>query len=506
MTSDNILFLVYLIGISCLLLYTGFFKLFDDSVISRKKITLLFLGKALAVPAFLLVYTHMYGGIADFDTGKFFNDVVVISEYGKTNAGFLFRVLFGLQDDSPGSDDHKYGLIQTMNWDNGTVKDYFYNDNRVVIRTHILLNFLAFNSYPVHALLNSFLSFTGIFFLYKSIKEWFRGKEIWVLLTLCFFPALWFYTGALLKEGITFFVLGCLLYQLSLFSKGERFRLSAMLWFLFLCYVSLLLKPYLLLFSLICFSLFFIIQRSRKMKNKPLWFLAVLAIILFACNLVSIGLKNRNLLEAALKQQHRFVGVSKGGIFLADSLNFIRLSNDSSQIKRIQGKDSTFNIRKHVSYMYWQTEDQKDTLYCHNNQDTSTTYQLVYIIQPANSNIELPYTHPLLTVGACFYYTLFHPTFLTAKGLLHLLAAFENLIVLAALVAIGFGAVVSKKEKLLPLCFLVFALGLCVLIGLTAPNSGAIFRYRSPAVIFILLAALYFLEDLKTWFVKNISR
>jgi hypothetical protein len=39
----------------------------------------------------------------------------------------------------------------------------------------------------------------------------------------------------------------------------------------------------------------------------------------------------------------------------------------------------------------------------------------------------------------------------------------------------------------------MFALGLCLLIGLTTPNSGAIFRYRSPAVIFILLAALYYL-------------
>lgn len=324
----------------------------------------------------------MYGGIADFDTGKFYNDVKVICDYGKTDHNFLFRLLLGLQDDRNGSPDFVKVLQYTLNWDNGTVKDYLFNDNRVVIRIHVLLNFIAFNSYQVHSLLNCFLSFIGIFFFYKTFKSWFSGKELWMLLILCFFPALWFYTGALLKEGITFFVLGCLLYQLKKIIDGN-YSVAGILWFLFLFFMSIILKPYVLVFAALCFSLFFIIQHSAILKKKVLVFFSVFLVIIFLMNCLSILLKHRSLVEAAVKQQHRFVGVSKGGLFLADSVNFIRLTNDTNQVKRVNDKKNYFTIRKNVSYVYWKTEDQKDTLYCQQNQDTATRYQFMYMIQEA---------------------------------------------------------------------------------------------------------------------------
>ncbi len=501
MLPDLIIFIIYTLILSGLILYTGFFKLFDDPVISRKKFALLFLGKVAAIPVFLFVYTKMYGGIEEFDTGKFYQDVKVICDYGKTDPGFLIRLLFGLQDDHKNSADFVNCLKNTVNWDNGTVKDYLYNDNRIVIRTHVLLNFIAFNSYPVHALFNCFLSFTGIFFFYKTFKEWFGGKELWVLLILCFFPALWFYTGALLKEGITFFVLGCMLWQLKKLVNRQN-NVAGITWLVFLLFIALLLKPYVLVFAAICFSLFFIIYRSQ-LKKKFLVYFSISLFIILAVNTASVLIKHRSLLEAALKQQHRFVGVSRGGIFLSDTVNFIRLTNDTSQVKKVADKKNSFTIRKNVSYMYWKTTDQKDTLYCYNNVDTIKTYELVYIIQQSKSNIELPHSNPFVTAAACFYYTLFYPTFFTAKNALQVLASLENLVVLIALLILVLGFFKSKKRGFLPLVFIFFALSLCLLIGLTAPNSGAIFRYRSPAMVFLLLSALYYIEDVLDFLLRR---
>jgi len=74
--------------------------------------------------------------------------------------------------------------------------------------------------------------------------------------------------------------------------------------------------------------------------------------------------------------------------------------------------------------------------------------------------------------------------------------------VLTAFIIICANMLLGKKEQLLPFVFLILALGTCLVVGLSAPNSGAIFRYRSPAMIFLLLAALY---ELRLPFKKKIT-
>lgn len=489
-----LIFILYAFLFTGLIRYNAFFGLFRDASISKRTLALLFAGKLLAVPAFLAVYTRIYGGIEQFDTGKFYNDALVIFDFGKKDPVFLLRILFGLQNDLPGSYDYEQALKYTMNWDNGTIKDYLYNDNRIVIRTHVLLNFLAFRAYAAHALFNCFLSFTGIFFIYKTFKEKFAGREIAMLLILCFLPALWFYTGALLKEGLLMFVLGCTLYQLKKACDGQL-RLWGLIGLVCLLYLSLLLKPYLLVFSATCFFLYFLIGKWLDARYRIIAFLSVVCLAVIAANLSSLGLKKKSLLTAAIEHRHRFTGVSRGGIFLSDSVNFIRLTNDTLQVERAPGTRNRYTIRENVTYMYWKTADQQDTLYCTANKDTVKTYELMYIITPGQSNIEIPYSNPFQIMAACFYYTLFYPSVFSAKNALQLLAALENLLVAVALIIILWGFVRSRQEKYLPFVFVLFALSLCLLIGFTAPNSGAIFRYRSPAVVFLLLAALYFLQE-----------
>ncbi len=465
-----------------------------DEQIHSKTFTLLFLLKALAIPAFYLVYKKMYGGLEKFDAGKFYTDATILNEYAKADFGGYLKVLFGFQDESSGTLLFDNYLVNTTNWDNGRLKDFLYNDNRIVIRVHSLIHFIAFNSYYVHALISCLLSYIGIIYIYKTIKEFFVGKEIFVLLILCFLPALWFYTGAVLKEGLAIFVLGCMLYQIKKVTSS-KISFSKVCGLLALLFISLLLKPYLLFFAAIYFSTFFILANSKKIKYRSIILISAISVAFILLNGLSLAVKKRSLLEAAITHQRIFADASKGGIFLLDSVKFVRLDFDSTLIKKVPAKPDHFTIKKNAPYIYWEHTHQKDTLFSLANLDTVNKYKLVYQLPKSGSNIFMEYNSSnIISLGAsCLYYSLLHPFFFNSKSLLQHLASLENLFIVISLFIFFLGILKSKKDAFPAITFVVFALLLCLLIGLTTPNSGAIFRYRSPAVVFILLAALYYL-------------
>ncbi|MBX3163334.1 MAG: hypothetical protein KF900_02545 [Bacteroidetes bacterium] len=496
MSNNLIAFLTYAVLFSALIFYNGFFGLFNDDKISKKQAAVLFVLKLLAVPVFYLLYKKLYGGIDHLDAGIFYHDANVLNNFSHTNFVEYLKILFGLQDENENSYVFKECIVNTMNWDNGYVKDFFYNDNRIVIRIHSLLHFIAFNSYFVHALFSCFLSFVGIFFLYKSIKQFFEGKELFVLLILCFFPALWFYTGALLKESLVVFVLGCTAYQLKRIVFG-KFSLLNFLWLAFLLFLSILLKPYVLCISAVSFALFFFLQ---KVKYKNLVFFSIMLLGIIAANFLVEKVKHTSLFEAALHHQRNFAGVANGGIFLAGDTTYIRLEYDTSLVNKIQNNPATYTIKKNVPYTYWEDNHNQDTLYCTANQDTVTQYNLVFQTPQGGSNIALAdygKNNFTKTVSA-FYYSLFYPFFFNAKSIMQMLASFENLAILISLMVCFISFIKNKKEPFPALLFLFIALSVCFIIGLTTPNSGAIFRYRAPVVVFILLAGVYYLPERKT--------
>lgn len=489
-------FILYLFSILVLIYKTGCFGLVRETNISPTLFSGLFLLKALAVPAFYLVYKKTYGGLEGFDAGKFFNDARIINDYAHHDFIAYLKLLFGLQDDTPGSDIYRECLKYTANWDNGSQKDFFYNDNRIVIRMHSIFHFIS-GSYFVHALLNCFLSFVGIIYLFRAFKDLFPNKEILLLLILCFFPSLWFYTGAVLKEGLALFTMGGLAYQLKQLVFNPKKLANYILVCILLCLATLL-KPYLLIPAAFSFLVYFIGQKLH-LKHKVIYFFMTLAILLISVNTVTVLLKSKSLVTIATDHQRVFADAAKGGIFLLDNEKFVRLDYDYSLTKKITGTDSLFSIKKNVPYVYWEHSHQQDTLHNSSNTDTLALYKLVYDVPKSGSNIAIAANAGLLKqIGVYFYYALLHPLFINARGALQWMASFENLLLALSFLIILYGLIKHKKDAFPVVVFLCFALGLCLLIGATTPNSGAIFRYRSPVVIFILASSLYYYSPLKT--------
>lgn len=487
------IYFIYLLLLLWLIWRNGLFGIFEDKHISSKTYCLIFFLKALAVPAFYFIYKKLYGGIDNLDSGKFYHDVEVIHDFALKDFSFYVKLMFGLQNDLSGSYDFEYCLKNTLNWDNGTIKDYLYNDNRVVIRIHTVIDFIAFNSYFVHGLFSCLFSFIGLQLIYRAFNSFFKEKELYLFLIICFVPALWFYTGALLKEGITVLSLG-LAINLSK-QVVEQKNIKSVLFLLPVLFICSLLKPYLLLFSLFSFLIFNLIYASQHIKKRLLFFMLVMFGTFALANLLSITFKQRTFMQAALKHQRLFAGVAKGGIFLADNTIFIRLKNDSNQIRSVPNKKNYYTINKHVSFMYWKINGGEDTLYCQSNNDTLHVYELKYTIAESKSNIQLSsYQGGVIQmILTSYYYSLFYPFFFNAKGLFQILASCENLMVLLSLLIIFISFIKNKKEHFFPVFLVFVCLCICFLVGLATPNSGAIFRYRSPVIAFIFIAALYYL-------------
>jgi hypothetical protein len=497
---------VYLILFILLIRYNAFFGWFKDEVLSGSKLAIVFFLKALAVPVMYLLYSKLYGGIENFDSGVFFHDAAELNRLALRYPMEYLKAMAGLQDDSAGSFFFEQYTKNTFNWDNGRIRILFYNDNRIVIRLHSIIHFFAFGSYFVHALFSCFLSYLGIFWIYRSLKSFFTGREFTLLCVLSLFPALWIHTGALLKEGIAVFVMGAMMYTVFQFINGKRTRGNLVLLFV-LFYISLLLKPYLLLYSLLCFSLLFLLQKTN-ITYKSLVFTAVLISSLCVFDLGVRFIKNKSLLEIAHMRQVVFSDAAKGGIFLIDSVKFIRIHYDISLVTELPEKKGYYTIKKNVPYMYWEHTHQQDTFVCAKNIDTSSIYQLAYTMPESSSNLSYPKERkPLFfTVLDGFYYTLLHPLFFNARSIPQQLASFENLLLVFALVISFYGLLFSRRASLPSIAFLCFALGECLLIAFTSPNTGAIVRYRSPAVVYILLCALYYLPDMKFLFSKTTTK
>ena len=93
-----IAFSIYLLIFVVLIYSNGFFKLFKDEQISNKTFSLIFILKAMAVPAFYFLFVKLYGGIENFDAGKFYFDAKIMNHFAYQNFPEYLKMLFGLQD------------------------------------------------------------------------------------------------------------------------------------------------------------------------------------------------------------------------------------------------------------------------------------------------------------------------------------------------------------------------------------------------------------------------
>ena len=101
-------------------------------------------------------------------------------------------------------------LKHTNNWDTHNGSN-LYGNNRLIIRVNMLLNLFSFGSYAVHAIVFSFLSFLGLFWIFRFFSHQFNGHKWLFFLSVFAFPSIVFWSSGILKESLIFFFLGLIL-------------------------------------------------------------------------------------------------------------------------------------------------------------------------------------------------------------------------------------------------------------------------------------------------------
>ena len=493
-----IVFVIYFLLITFFIYRNGFFGLLKDPVLSARFYVLAFIMKVSALLVFYLVYTKVYGTVYYSDTQNFFHDSQILYSVYEWSPGEFVKLVVGLQNDAEDTELFRNYLRFTSVWDEDK-GEILYNDNRLMLRVHALLHFISGHNYYIHALFSSFAAFIGINWMYQALKNKFHGKEILLFSIWLLYPGIWFWTSSLFKEGPALLLMGMIFISVKRVFEDKIYSVKNILMLLVSAVMALVFKQYTLLpvftFTFVFYFLKYI-GYFKKYFSFVFLFVTVMLISLFSMFVKSI--KGKGVIEVLAERQALFIDMSHGGIFLLDSNRFIRLPYDTTHITKtrvVDSEETYVKIKAGVSYSYAVHSHQQDTLICQNNTDTLSEYLLYYVVPKANAAIDVrPLGTTLVSFIASFpevlYITLMKPLFFDARNTMDAMASFENALVLIALILFVFLVMRHKSYNEVYVLWISIALGVLIIIGITSPNIGAIERYKSLVMPFLIICAL----------------
>lgn len=168
-----------------------------------------FLLKCLSGILLGLLYTYYYTNYKDADSFKFFTDSKIMFDTLFTRPADFIRMFTGFQGKSP---DILHYYMDMNAWLNTSP---LYNDNKTLVRLNAFFRFFSFGHYYVHVIFINFISFTGLFCLYKTFISYCDDKKTELLVFTFMMPSILFWGSGLLKDGLLITGFGILLYSYS---------------------------------------------------------------------------------------------------------------------------------------------------------------------------------------------------------------------------------------------------------------------------------------------------
>ena len=316
---------------------------------------------------------------------------------------------------------------------NNWVRHYesnLYNDAHTIIRFNAVVRLLSFDEFHVHTVIAAFLSFTGLVGLYRAFVKFLPGMERALMAVVLLLPSVLFWASGVIKESLLFFGLGLLLYQIAQWGE-HRLRWR---------------DPFLLAFTII---MLFFLKFYVLMSLLP-------ALILFSWSRLSIrpGLALKVLVVyglfilVGLNLHHIVPGMDVLGILTMKQRDFVGLA--------IQMDSGSLVMPKLLLPDVW-----------------------LFLSQA-------PYA---------VYIALLGPLAHAGPGPLGLLSAVENFAFFAILACcLFYHRPWHAVDWTLLVAMLMYILVLSVVIGWTTPVMGAVVRYRTPLLPFLLIAGLLVID------------
>lgn len=410
-------------------------KFFEVDGISKRTFSILFLLKLLFGFALWAIYTFYYTDRATADIYKYFDDSKVIFNTLKTNPTDYFKMLFGIGNNTPAF-DHYYA---EMNYWARKVDSSIYNDSHTIIRFNAVVRFFSFGYYNVHTVFICFLSLIGLTAIYKTFVTHLHDKKRELLFAVFLLPSVLFWGSGVLKEGFIFFALGLLIYH-----STKLFSIKSII----ICAATAL---------LLAFSKFYV------------WLAIFPSIVLL------LWTNKTNSRKIFLK--FAFLVLIIGGI----GLNIDSMVDIQNPLVTLSLKQNEFNQLA-------------------SGQLTDSNHNPIAV---ANSKIEIN------TLETTFYSfvknspkalinTILRPYFWELKSPMILLAGMETLLIIfiSILVLLFIKPLKEIKWEFVLFCF-SFVVIQFLIIGETTPILGAIARYKTIALPFLIIGLLFLLDKEK---------
>lgn len=468
-------------------------RFFEIEGLSRKFISFIFILKIIVGVILWIIYTFYYTNNMGGDVNLYFMDGNVMFNALLDKPKDFFQMFFGINHET---DYFTQNYYKRMNVWSRIYEVAYFNDSRTMIRVNALFRIFSFGFYNVHSIFMCFLSLMGLTALYKTFIPYLKDKSKELIFVIFLMPSIIFWGSGVLKEGVLFFALGFLIKYLFKIYES-RIRFFYVLLILVCSYLIILVKFYVLA-ALLPGIIFLFLVRKKKEK-----LLAKYPLIIFLFALITLNFHHVNprfnVLSILAHRQVEFINLANGGTVLMNDTIAIVISPENKARDIIHSVEpKKYYIREGSSYMYYRRGNLLDTFRVAYSRDTSL-FEYYDEHQRAGSVISIPRLKPnvwsfIKNTPNALYNAFFRPHIFEAKNPLMLLSALENLFILVfALVCLYF-----RKRTLLNWDIIIFCLSyvfiLFALTGLITPILGAIVRYKTPALPFLMIALLLILD------------
>ena len=193
-------------------------KMYNTKGINKNWFIAMFSIKLILSIGLFAMYSRSPEIKSNADIFRFYNDAQVIYNSLKTQPSAFFKIMTGINSDS----EELLPYYQKMNnWDY-SFGSKLYANNKLLIRYLALISILTFGSYYAATVITIFLSFTGLFWIFRFFNYMIKDNK-WLILFLIFLtPSIAFWSSGILKESLLIFLIGLLINCGSLALRGRN--------------------------------------------------------------------------------------------------------------------------------------------------------------------------------------------------------------------------------------------------------------------------------------------
>jgi len=449
--------------------------------------------KALIGILFLSIYLHPdTNNSVPSDTMRFLNEGKILNDVFYQSPSDYFKLLIGIKEHEKLI--HKY-LMETFLWDSGNYT--IVNDSRTVIRIHSLIHFISFGSAFIHNLFMCLVALMGVKHLFFAFNRYTKIKETYFFFILILIPSLLFWTSGILKEP--FLILGIGLLFRGLLNHNDSKKKK----FIYSIVGTMLLsaiKPY-VLFALVpgfIYAFINLIIPNRKVIYKLMFtslLITIASLILYK--------PTDKVVHYLSRKQFDFDHVGKGGIFIDfndSSLAYFEMKDyDKITVKR---KENLLTVNQETRIKTISKRHQFKDFY-QTIKPSKEELKIVYNVGGALSYIETTPIHNsknqlIKNIPEALTNVYFRPFINDPGSKLKYLSMLEMWgVFLLLIISLMKHRNLREWNWNIIVSIGLFCISLALIIGWTTPVLGAIFRYRFPIIVALILLSIIIIEPPK---------